>query len=58
MPGIANVLRCGSVVKANTKDVETIAIREFNAYLHNDERVDISMLPVGDGLTLARKRQV
>jgi caffeoyl-CoA O-methyltransferase len=33
-----------------------VAIRELNAALHRDERVDVSLLSIGDGLTLARKR--
>jgi caffeoyl-CoA O-methyltransferase len=31
-------------------------IRDINRHLHSDERVDISLLPIGDGLTLALKR--
>lgn len=37
-------------------DEDTVAIRQLNAAIHQDERVDASLLPVGDGLTLARKR--
>ena len=33
-----------------------MAIRAFNAQLRDDPRVDLSLLPIGDGLTLARKR--
>jgi predicted O-methyltransferase YrrM len=33
-----------------------VALRHFNEVLHRDERVDLSLLPMGDGLTLARKR--
>lgn len=53
---IDNVLWGGSVAdpKDNTKD--TIAIRAINETVHQDERVTISMIPIGDGLTLARKR--
>jgi caffeoyl-CoA O-methyltransferase len=32
------------------------ALREFNEHVHHDERVDLSMLPMGEGLTLLRKR--
>ena len=32
------------------------SLRELNDRLHEDERVSISLVPIGDGLTLARKR--
>jgi caffeoyl-CoA O-methyltransferase len=32
------------------------ALRSFNEHVHNDERVDLSMLPLGEGVTLLRKR--
>ena len=51
-----NVLWGGSVANPEKQSDETNAIREFNSFIHQDERVDISMLPIGDGLTLARKR--
>lgn len=53
---IDNVLWSGDVLDEDTTDPETIGIREVNAIARDDERVDLSMLPVGDGLTLARKR--
>jgi len=37
-------------------DPDTHALQRLNARLHGDERVDLAMVPVGDGLTLARKR--
>ncbi|HUS05758.1 MAG TPA: class I SAM-dependent methyltransferase, partial [Bryobacteraceae bacterium] len=51
-----NVLWHGSVADASVQDEATEAIRRVNEALHQDERVSISMLPVGDGLTLAMKR--
>ena len=53
---VDNVLWGGSVINPERDDADTRAIRAFNAALHADERVDLSMVPIGDGLTLARKR--
>lgn len=53
---IDNVLWHGRTIDRTQTDEETEAIRQFNSKLHADERVSISMLPIGDGLTLARKR--
>ena len=53
---VDNVLWNGSVVDPEKTDADTLAIRELNQKLRDDERVDISMVPIGDGLTLARKR--
>ena len=52
---IDNVLWSGRVADPNNTDKRTIAIREFNQRLHQDKRVDISLVPISDGLTLARK---
>lgn len=51
-----NMLWHGAVIDPARQDEDTLAIREINAKLLQDARVDISMVPVGDGLTLARKR--
>ena len=51
-----NTLWEGKVVDATVTDVDTEAIRAINTKLAGDERVTLSLLPVGDGLTLARKR--
>ena len=53
---IDNTLWGGSVIDAGKQSADTRAIRAFNRKLHRDRRVDISMVPIGDGLTLARRR--
>ena len=53
---VDNVLWSGKVVDTAVKDDDTEAIRRLNAKLASDERVTLSLLPVGDGLTLARRR--
>ncbi len=53
---VDNTLWGGSVVDPRNKSVDTRAIRAFNRKLIGDRRVDMALVPVGDGLTLARKR--
>lgn len=53
---VDNTLWGGKVADKEYSDVDTVALRHFNDVLHADTRVDLSLLPVGDGLTLARKR--
>lgn len=50
-----NVLWGGSVADASDTSADTLALRALNLKLGRDERVSVAMLPVGDGLTLARK---
>jgi predicted O-methyltransferase YrrM len=52
---IDNTLWSGSVADAKVRDATTRSLRAFNGKLHADERVALSLLPVGDGLTLALK---
>ncbi len=52
---IDNVLWSGKVADKTARDDETKALRALNAKLHDDRRVTICLLPLGDGLTLARK---
>ncbi len=53
---VDNTLWSGKVADDSVTDDDTVALREFNAQLAADERVDISLVTIGDGLTLARKR--
>jgi predicted O-methyltransferase YrrM len=53
---IDNVLWSGEVANEKAQDATTLALRNFNDKLHKDERVDLVMLSIGDGVTLARKR--
>ncbi len=53
---IDNVLWSGKVADPALHDADIDAIRALNERLLGDERIDLSLLPVGDGLTLARKR--
>lgn len=53
---VDNVLWHGAVVDDTAQDEETRALRAFNAKLHHDERVDLSLIPFADGLTFALKR--
>jgi len=51
---VDNVLWSGRVIDSEANDDDTVAIRAFNDHVAADERVDVVMLPIGDGLTLAR----
>ena len=56
LAAIDNVLWSGKVVETAPEDPDIRAIQTLNAALKDDSRVTISMLSLGDGLTLARKR--
>ncbi len=53
---VDNVLWSGSVIDASKNDPDTLAIRALNKKIYKDNRVNISLLPVGDGLTLVQKK--
>lgn len=48
-----NTLWYGKVIDDNAKDAETLAIKQFNEMLASDDRVELVILPVRDGLTMA-----
>jgi predicted O-methyltransferase YrrM len=54
---VDNVLWYGRVADpAMNKDPRTIAIKQVNQQIYHDDRVQISLIPIGDGLTIARKK--
>lgn len=53
---VDNTLFFGRVVDPASEDPDTVAVRALNASLHDDLRVDVSMLTMADGITLVRKR--
>ncbi len=52
---IDNTLWSGSVARPAT-DPDTVALQQLNTKLHHDQRIDLSLLHIGDGVTLARTR--
>jgi predicted O-methyltransferase YrrM len=53
---VDNVLWSGAVIDDDKVDDDTVAIRVLNEKMGKDERITVSMVSIGDGLTLARKR--
>ncbi|MCG8427332.1 MAG: class I SAM-dependent methyltransferase [Chromatiales bacterium] len=51
-----NTLWSGAVADPDDQEEDTVALRTLNDRLYRDERVAISLVPIGDGLTLVRKR--
>jgi O-methyltransferase len=54
---IDNTLFFGRVIDPDADDADTVAIRSLNRFLQGDDRVDLVLLPMGDGITLARKKE-
>jgi caffeoyl-CoA O-methyltransferase len=52
---VDNTLWGGQVIDKKSKSADTLAIRQFNDRLKSDSRVYLSLLPIGDGVTLALK---
>ncbi|MFG2176449.1 O-methyltransferase [Streptomyces niveus] len=53
---VDNTLFFGRVVDPAADDADTAGVREVNARIRDDRRVDVSMLPMADGITLVRRR--
>jgi predicted O-methyltransferase YrrM len=53
---VDNTLWYGRVIDRRDRSADTRAVRAFNRKLHRDRRVELAMVPIGDGLTLALKR--
>ncbi len=53
---IDNVLWHGDVVDSNKNDQLTNIIREFNSFIKKDDRIEKTILPLGDGVTICRKK--
>jgi O-methyltransferase len=54
---VDNTLFSGRVINDRPDDPETAAIRELNALLRDDNRIELSILPMADGITLIRKKE-
>ena len=52
---VDNVLWKGDVADPNKNDGLTNAIREFNSFIKQDDRIEKTILPLGDGVTICRK---
>lgn len=53
---VDNTLWSGKVADPREADADTIAIRDFNAVVATDDRVIVSVTPIGDGLTLLMRK--
>ena len=53
---VDNTFSHGRVIDAGNDNPTVFAIRDFNDHAAADDRVDLVMVPIGDGLTLARKK--
>ena len=52
---IDNVLWKGDVADPNKNDELTNVIRKFNSFIEKDDRIEKTILPLGDGITICRK---
>jgi len=54
---VDNTLWSGAVLDPSNDEADTVALKAFNKKLASDNRVDVTLLTIGDGLTMARKRE-
>lgn len=54
--GVDNTLAVSGQPIIRSDSVHARALRDFNKHVHHDERVDLSLVPIGEGLTLLRRR--
>jgi O-methyltransferase len=54
---VDNTLVVGGAPIIHHDNPSTRALRAFNDHVHHDERVDLAMVPIGEGLTLLRRRR-
>lgn len=55
---IDNTLWWGNVAKSDFNDKNTLQVRELNDFIMKDGEVDVSLIPIGDGLSLIRKKSI
>lgn len=53
---VDNALWNGAVADAAADDADTVALRALNRKIRGDARVDMALLPIGDGMNLVRRR--
>ena len=53
---VDNVLWSGKIYDESITDESTMALRQLNDFIHKDERVELVILPLGDGVTIVRKK--
>jgi O-methyltransferase len=53
---IDNTLFLGRVIDPTAQDSDTVAIRELNTVVYDDDRVEMCLLVMADGITLAQKK--
>ena len=55
LPLYGNLSKTQISTKSNNNDRLTSIIKDFNSFVRNDDRVEKTILPLGDGITVCRK---